>query len=324
MKHAALAANENALGAGTDALQALRELQLSLYPDDAQSLLRERLAQQLGTTPDEVCIGAGSTDLIFQIVAHFARGGDVLAPRHTFVAYRLAARSAGARYVETGAGPATDLDALAARVDADTRLVCVVNPANPTGCYLEPAALVRLLERLPPKLPVVLDEAYIEYLSDPRTSFGPALRRRFPNVLVLRTFSKAYGLAGVRVGYALGEPAWLRQLEARRPPFSVSSPAQAAALAALGDQDHLRASVALVREEREWLAAQLTGQGLEVLPSEGNFLCVQVGDGKQVAGALRAQGVDVLSLEAYGLAAWLRVTVGVRAHNERFLHALAT
>jgi len=322
MKPISLANNESALGAGLPAQLAAQSVPLGLYPDAAMSQLRAKLADWYGVSTAEVCVGPGSTDLIFHLVATLAGGGEVLAPKHSFVAYRLAANSAGVPYIESGSGVNTDLVSLANDVNERTRLVCVVNPANPTGVYLEPESIEQLLEQIPREVPVIIDEAYAEFVAPPRMCTGIAIRRRFHNVIVLRTFSKAYGLAGLRVGYAIGRPDWLQRIERRRPPFSVSSPAQAAAMAALDDQRHLEETVLVNAIQRNALHAALAARGLAVMPSEGNFLCVRVVGAKEVANALLHQGVAVLPLDAYGLNEWIRVTVGTPEHNERFVAAL--
>ena len=319
-----LASNENPLGAGKEAIAAAGRAPLGLYPDASMRLLRERLAVLHSVSDAELCVGAGSTDLIFHLVASLAAGGEVLVPRHSFIAYRLAADSAGVRYVEAGAeaDPVVDLESLSAAVTAQTKLVCVVNPANPTGQFFEPRALHRLLEALPRTMPVIIDEAYAEFVRQPRGVSGSMLRRAFPNVVVLRTFSKAYGLAALRVGYAVANPEWLSAVERRRPPFSVSGPAQAAALAALTDDAHLRASVALVQSQRQLVFTALQALGLEVLPSEGNFVCVRFADAAGAADGLSARGVTVLRLDAHGLPDWLRITIGDARQNEQLLAAV--
>ncbi len=317
-----LASNENPLGAGRDAQTAASRAALGLYPDASMKQLRLRLSELHGVTDAEVCVGAGSTDLIFHLVAALATGGEVLALKHTFIAYRLAARSCGATYVEHGEGPRGDLESLAAQVTEKTRLLCVVNPANPTGQFFEPRALHALLERVPSSLPVIVDEAYAEYVRSPRVVSGSVLRRGFPNVLVLRTFSKAYGLAGLRVGYAVGKPEWLEQVERRRPPFSVSGPAQAAACAALDDVAHLQASVMLAQSQRQAVFTALQTLGLEVLPSEGNFVCVRLQDVPRAVDCLHQEGVAVLRLDVYGLPDWLRITIGDAQQNARMLSAI--
>jgi histidinol-phosphate aminotransferase len=311
----ALSSNENPLGPSPQALRALspqQEAHVHLYPDTLCHSLRQRLAALHRVEPGQIAVGPGTTDLIYHLVRQ-ATGG-VLAPRYTFVAYRLAARAGGLAYREVDG-----LAALAQAADEGTGLVCLANPGNPTGQLYPRGELVALLEALPTAVTVLLDEAYHEYV-DPRLApDGIELARAFPSVVVLRTFSKAYGLAALRVGYALGAPERIARLDALRPPFAVAGPAQAAALAALDDQDHVRRTRELVARGRTQLA-----EGLTVSDSHGNFVLVHLGP---AAGAvwedLARSGVLVRRLEPYGLLEHLRVTVGTAEQNHRFLLALA-
>lgn len=324
MKPVILANNESSVGPAPAAQTAAQAADITLYPDPTMLALRRKLAEKFGVTPEEVCVGAGSTDLIFHLVAALAHGGEILAPQFSFIAYRLAARSAHIRYVESGDGVQTDLDALADKMTDATKLVCIVNPANPTGVFIEPSTIERFLTRISPTIPVILDEAYAEYVAAPRRCTGVDLRRRFSNVIVLRTFSKAYGLAGLRVGYAIGDPRWLQLVESRRPPFSVSSPAQDAAIAALEQPRHLEEVVRVNSIQRTVLASGLASRGLHVIPSEGNFVCLQVGQSAHLARTLKQLGVAVMALDTYGLPDWIRVTVGTADQHARFMAVLDT
>lgn len=326
-----LSSNESALGPSPLARHAYAAAadELHVYPETSSALLRERIAEVHAVHPDEVCVGAGSTDLIYQLVqgqlVHGSAGpGTVLAPAYTFVAYALAARQAGLAYVEVpGVGFEPDLDALAAAIDPTTQLVCIANPNNPTGAFVERAALTRFLARVPAHVPVVLDEAYAELVDAPGGAFGVQLRAAHPNLVVLRTLSKAYGLAALRVGYALASRERVRRLEQRRPPFSVSAPAQAAALAALGDHAHLASSVRLVHEGRPSLTAALEARGFGVHASQGNFVCVEVGpSAPRLWRELLAAGFVVRPLEPYGLSRHLRITIGTPEQHEGLLAAL--
>lgn len=317
-----LSANENPLGPSESVRARLAAAIVERYPDSSARALRARLAALHGCDLEQVCVGAGSTDLIFHLVAAFGAGGDLVAPRHSFIAWRLATQHTLTTYREAGEGLATDLEGLLAAITPDTTLVCVVNPANPTGAFVPRDALLAFLSRVPDDVMVVLDEAYAEYVEPPAACVGPEVLRSHANVLVLRTFSKAYGLAGLRVGYVLGAPTPIATLEQRRPPFSVSAPAQAAALAALDDVHHLETTVRLAQRERARVGRALTELGFEVLPSQANFLCVRTGDGERAASTLKANGVAVMPLSAYGLPEWVRITLGTVETNDRLVTSM--
>lgn len=322
-----LANNESPWGPSPAARRALLATadDLQSYPAISALPLRERLAAAHGVSAAEICVGAGSTALIYQILLALQGNepGEVWAPAHTFMVYGWAAANARLRYQEVPSPHwVPDLDALAAAVGPTTRCVCLVNPNNPTGAFIPEAALVRFLERLPAHLPVLLDEAYAEYVDAPAPN-GVALRARFANLLILRTFSKAYGLAAARVGYVIADAAWIEQIERRCPPFSVSAPGQAAAMAALDDTRHLRHTLERTWAERRRLAEALQARGLEVLPSQGNFLCVDFGSqAAALNSALAARGIELRGLANYHLPAHLRITVGRPEQNDALLAAL--
>lgn len=318
-----LSANENPLGPSERVRSKLAAAIVERYPDSSARALSARLAAMHGCAVEQVCVGAGSTDLIFHLVAAFGAGGALVAPRHSFIAWRLATQHTQTTYRESGAGVATDLDALLAAITPDTNLVCVVNPANPTGAFVPADELRAFLARVPERVLVVLDEAYAEYVEPPATCLGAEPLRSSTNVMVLRTFSKAYGLAGLRVGYVLGPSPAIAALERRRPPFSVSAPAQSAALAALDDAHHLETTVRLAQRERVRVGRALTTLGFEVLPSQANFLCVRTGDGEQAAQVLKTNGVAVMPLSTYGLPEWVRITLGTAETNDRLVASMA-
>lgn len=316
-----LSNNENPLGAAPSVGRALRSFAAERYPDETCAALRDALARRHAVDAGHVLMGAGSTALIFELVAALATGARIIAPAWTFVGYRLAAKRVGAAYVECGTSLSTDLDALLAGITDDTRIVCLANPGNPTGAFVPHEPLRDFVARVPPTVTVIVDEAYAEYVAPPHACEGVSLLRDFENVVVLRTFSKAWGLAGLRVGYAMGAPRLLAAAQSVRAPFSVSSSAQAAALAALSEHEHLERSVALVRRERDRLTMLLRERGFEVLPSQGNFVTVRVGAPEFVR-ALAEHGISVLSLANYGLPEWIRVSVGMTEENDAFLAAL--
>jgi histidinol-phosphate aminotransferase len=326
---AKLASNENALGPSPRAVAAAREAAatLHLYPDGAGYSLRNALAAKLGVTPQEVMIGNGSNELIELLVRTFVlEGEEVLTSAQTFVAYKLAAHAHGRTLVEAPMKERFhyDLDALKKLLTRKTKLVFLANPDNPTGTWFSGAELVRFLDAATKDTLVVLDEAYVEFVDAPGFQDALALRKKYPNIVVLRTFSKIHGLAGVRLGYGIARPEVVDYIDRVRAPFNVNSVAQAAGVAALGDVDHVEASRALVRSERPWLTAWLTALGATVAPSQANFLLVDFpgANGKELFEALLREGVIVRPVGGYGFPSALRITVGTRPENERCLAAL--
>src|SRR5208282_3081968 len=237
--------------------------------------------------------------------------------------YPLATQARGATGIEVPARDyGHDLDAMRAAITPRTRVVFVANPNNPTGTWLPPAAVKAFLAAVPREVLVVLDEAYDEYLDVTQRSTSASWLGEHANLIVSRTFSKAYGLAGLRIGYGLMDPAVAALLNAVRQPFNVNSLAQAAALAALSDVDYVSASAALNRAGLRQLTAALDAMGVGYVPSHGNFLLIHVGDAAAVYERLLRQGVIVRPVANYGLPEHLRVTVGLEAENQRFLSAL--
>lgn len=321
-----LASNENALGmapAAREILTALAE-DPSRYPDSDGFDLRGELARQLKTTPDRILLGAGSSEPILLVARAFLEPGRVaVLSRYSFVSYEAAIRSVGAtaRIVDTKDW-AQDLDGLLAAIDEDVRVLYVASPNNPTGTLIAPDDLSRFIAAVPPHVVVVLDEAYRDFVRPAQRPDTDRLLAIHPNLLVLRTFSKVYGLAGLRVGYALGAPELLDLLRRLQLPFSVSSIAQAAAIAALHDTDFVARSAADNERERERLSNRLARDGFEPVPSHGNFLLFRVGDGPATFQSLLRQGIIVRPVANYGLKEWLRVTVGLPAENDLFADAL--
>ncbi len=327
-----LASNENPLGPSPRAVAALRgELAtLHRYPDASGDALKRALAERLEVDAERVVLGCGSNELLLLLAQCFlSADNSAIYSQHAFVVYPIAVALSGAEALvaparDWGADPVAILRLLR----ADTRLVYLANPNNPTGTWLGAEALFQLLSALPPEVILVLDEAYCEYAESPDYPDGIDLTRRFHNLVLTRTFSKLHGLAGLRVGYAVADPAIAELLERVRAPFSVSSVGQLAALAALDDAVHQRRSRAVNRAGHEQLLDGLAALGLPVIPSAGNFLCFAVPDGDagaaRVYAALLAAGVIVRPVaEDYDLSARLRVTIGTEADNQRFLKALA-
>jgi histidinol-phosphate aminotransferase len=327
---AKLASNENALGPSPLALAAARQAaaKVHLYPDGSAYLLRQALAAHLGVAFEEVFVGNGSNELIELMVRTFTcEGEEVLTSAGSFVAYRLAAQAHGRTLVEAPmkARFHYDLEALRARLTARTKVVFLANPDNPTGTWFTEAELVPFLEAVPPTTLVVLDEAYVEYVDAPGFPDALALRRRFPNLVILRTFSKIYGLAGLRLGYGVARAELTGFLDRVRAPFNTSLVAQAAGVAALADVEHVARSRALVREERPRLAAALAALGATVVPSQGNFVLADFPgrSGPDIFERLLREGLVVRPVAGYGFPTCQRITVGTAAENDRLVAALA-
>ncbi len=331
-----LASNENPLGVPPSAQAAMAKAMADIgrYPDDAGFDLRRALCDQLGVGDDWIVLGAGSSDILITAAMTFAgSGGRVVHSQYGFVVYGLAARKVGARVdvVPATAGFGHDLDAMRAAVDGTltedaASLVYVANPSNPTGTFLTPAEIERFVERVPARTVVVLDEAYTEYLDPERRFDSTQWVRRFPNLLVSRTFSKAYGLAGLRVGYGIGQPALTNLMNRVRAAFNVNALAQAAAIAALGDQAFLDASYRVNRDGYRQITGAFDAAGIEYVPSAGNFVLFRAGQGPDAGAkvdvALLKAGIIVRPVANYGLPEWLRVSIGTEAENEAFLAAL--
>jgi histidinol-phosphate aminotransferase len=324
-----LASNENPLGPSPRALEALaHELgKLSLYPDGACYYLRRTLATHLAVEEAELALGNGSNELLDLLVRTFCTyEHEVLAPAHTFVCYRLAAQTHGVGYREIPRGPdfSYSVDAFLEAVTPRTRILFVAHPDNPTGVYLGEADLLRLVRELPPQVILVVDEAYREYVRAP--DYSDLMRRRGERELLvlLRTFSKIYGLAGARCGYAIAPLEVVNYLERVRNPFNVSLLAQVAARAALGDTAHVERSHRINAAGMAELQAGLERLGVRYIPSQGNFLLIDVTprEGQEVFAALLRRAVIVRPLGGYRLPHHLRVTVGTAEDNRKFLAAL--
>jgi len=322
-----LASNENPLGMPESAQRAMAAAiaELGRYPDSNGFELKAALSARLDVPQDWLTLGNGSNDIL-ELAAHalLQPGTSAVYSQYSFAVYALATQETGARaiVVPATAGLGHDLDAMRAAIAPDTRIVFVANPNNPTGTFLPAAAIEAFVAAVPPQVVVVLDEAYNEYLE-------PSLRfdavdwvRRFPNLVLSRTFSKAYGLAGLRVGYAVAQPALTDLMNRVRQPFNVNSLAQAAAVAALGDTGFLERSRALNAAGVATLQSAFDAMGLPYVKSFGNFVLVKVGDAAGVNLKLLKAGVIVRPVANYGLPEWLRISVGLPEENEAFLAAL--
>ncbi len=321
-----LASNENPLGASPRALAAIENviMEIARYPDGNAFKLKTVLAQKHGVEMNRIVLGNGSNDVLeLAARAFLTPGTSAVYSRHAFAVYPLATQATGARGIEAPAKDyGHDPEALLAAIEADTRMLFVANPNNPTGTLLAPGVLLGLIERVPESVLVVLDEAYTEYLPDELKSDVDAWLQRFPNLIVTRTFSKAYGLAGLRVGYALASPQVADMMSRVRQPFNVGSLAQAAAIAAMEDDAFLDECLEINRQGMEQLIAGFQRLGLDYIPSYGNFVALRVGDAAAVNLSLLRQGVIVRPVANYGLPEYLRISVGLKGENEVFLQAL--
>jgi histidinol-phosphate aminotransferase len=321
-----LASNENPLGPSPRALEAAQDAlhDMALYPDGAGFSLKARLSAKLGVAADQIVLGNGSNDVLDMVARAFLTAGtSSVYSQHAFAVYPIATQTAGAQGIAVAAKHyGHDLAAMRAAIRDDTRVLWIANPNNPTGTFLPWHEIETFLESVPPQVLVVLDEAYGEYLPHAERSDTTTWLVRFPNLLISRTFSKAYGLAGLRVGYGLGSPAVIDLLNRVRHPFNVNAPALAAAEAALDDDEFLARSYALNTGGMAQLLAGLTELGIETVPSKGNFLLAKVGDAVRINGELLKRGVIVRPVANYGLPECLRVSVGLAGQNARFLDAI--
>jgi histidinol-phosphate aminotransferase len=322
-----LASNENPLGPSPKAQEAIRNYldHLHFYPDGGGFYLRTKLAEIHGLAMDEIILGAGSTDLMELAAKAFLGGGDeAITSESAFYMYGLAIEQMGAARVLTPMRDMTfDLVAMAHAVTQRTKVVYLGNPNNPTGTMFTAEDLGRFLDSIPSRILVVLDEAYYDYVQRPDYPHSVDCVRASRNVLVLRTFSKVHGLAGLRLGYGMGHRELIECLDRIRSPFNTSSVAQVAGLAALDDREHVARSVESNRQEMKFLAQELSLMGVRYTPSAGNFLLFDTGrDCEEDFLRLLHEGVIVRPMKLYGFPTSLRVTVGRHEENERFLEAL--
>ena len=320
-----LASNENPLGPSSKALQAMRDAldQVHLYPDGSGFYLRNAIAAKLEVTPENVILGNGSNEVIeFLGHAFLNPGDDVITCQYAFIVYKLLATAFGVRTIETPSPDyQQDLDATLDAITSKTRLIFIPNPNNPTGTLISERAIDSFMSRVPDTIVVIFDEAYFEFLDDPPDTLRFVRDGR--NVVVLRTFSKIHGLAGLRIGYAIAPPEITDVLHKTRQPFNVNSVAQAAAIAALGDDAHLDDTKRVIDEGRAYLQARFAGMQLQFVPAAANFVMVNVGDGCAVFHKLLERKIIVRPLKGYGLPEWVRISVGTIEENKKLVAALA-
>lgn len=322
-----LASNENSLGPSPLAIAAMQETagRMHLYPDGGGYYLTQALAERFDVDPNQVLLGNGSNELI-ELLGHvyLAPEQEIVMSQRAFVIYHLVAKLFNAKTIMVPMDGFThDLDAMRAAITLNTRLVFVANPNNPTGTRVDNAALDDFILSMPDHVITVIDEAYVELLPPEEQPDVFAHVRAGRPVILLRTFSKGYGLAGLRLGYAIGATDCIELMNRARQPFNVNYMAQAAALAALQDDAHLQATRDMVLQGLEQLTQALDRMGIAYEPSCANFLLVNVGDGRTCFQALKERHVIVRPMDGYGLPEYIRVTVGTASENRRFIEAMA-
>lgn len=323
-----LASNENPLGPSEKALAAARKAldEMCLYPDGNGFELKQALAKRLGITMQQITLGNGSNDVLEVIARCFADSdSEIIYSQYAFAVYPLVTLGIGARGVQVPARDwGHDLDAMAEAVTDRTKLIFIANPNNPTGTVHKADAIEAFLKKIPEDVLVVLDEAYCEYLTGSGYADGVELLARYPNLIVCRTFSKAWGLAALRVGYAISSPAIADVLNRVRQPFNVDTVALAAATAVLDDEDYLKRSREVNEAGLKQLCEGFDCMGLDYIPSAGNFVAVELGlQAQSVYHSLLEHGVIVRPVGGYGMPEHLRVSVGLPNENEHFLDVLA-
>jgi histidinol-phosphate aminotransferase len=321
-----LASNENPLGPSPKAVRAMKKFagESHLYPDGGGFNLRQRLATHLGVTRDNLILGAGSNEII-EFVGHACMGPNtsVVASQYAFVVYKLVAGMFGATFIEVPAKDyGHDLKAMEKAIRPDTSVICLCNPNNPTGTLISEKELTRFIERVPEDKLIILDEAYYEICLGKMPDALRYVKEGRKNVLVLRTFSKAYGLAGMRIGYGVGHPEVITALQKARQPFNTTRLGQQAAEAALDDQGFVRRSRALFRKGRDYMEQELAAMGLDFVHSYANFMLIKVGDGAKVCNELTKLGVIARPVGGYSLPTFLRISFGTMEQNEKFIRCL--
>ena len=321
-----LASNENPLGPSPLAVAAMQRAiaQLHLYPDGNAFHLKQALAKKLGVQTANLILGNGSNEIIeFVGHAYMAPGVDVVVSQYCFAVYPLVTKLFGANLVSVPAKDyAHDLPAMLKAITPGTRVVFVANPNNPTGTLASKDELRRLVEAIPANVLLALDEAYIEFLDDPADFVAEIRDGRRPNVLLMRTFSKIFGLAGLRLGYGIAHPDLISAFEKIRQPFNINAIAQAGALAALDDDNHTRRTHENNSAGLRFFEAACRDLKLEIIPSAANFFLVKVGAGQKVFEALQREGVITRPMGGYQLPEFIRISIGTPAENERCLAAL--
>lgn len=321
-----LASNENPLGPSRLALAAMKRAltHAHLYPDGNAFYLKQKLAAKLGVTPAHLALGNGSNEII-EFLGHalLTPTAEVVVSQYCFAVYPIVTALFGAKLVTVPAkNYGHDLDAMRAAITPRTRLIFVANPNNPTGTIVSPEALQNFIAAVPAHVVIVLDEAYIEFLGQKLDLVPEIAAGLRPNLILMRTFSKIYGLAGLRIGYGIGHPELIAALEKIRQPFNINALSQAGALAALDDTKHVEKTQRLNQRGLKFFARAFKQMRLEVVPSAANFLLVQVGDGARVFAEMQKRGVITRPMGGYQLREWIRISIGTPKQNARCLATL--
>jgi histidinol-phosphate aminotransferase len=319
-----LASNENPLGPSPAAIAAMRAAleEAQLYPDGTGYYLTRAIANRLQLDPNNIILGNGSNEVI-EFIAHafLNRGDTIVVSEFAFIAYKIIATLFDAETVEA---PSPDhrhhLDAMLAAVRPTTRLIVIANPNNPTGTLVSQREIDEFMDRLPDHVVAVFDEAYYEFLDSPPDAVRYVRENR--NVVVLRTFSKIHGLAGLRIGYGIAVPRLIEILQKTRQPFNINSIAQAGGVAALTDEKHQRRTKETVDSGRAYLSAEFQRMGIEFIPGAANFLMINVGDGRRIFEEMLARKIIIRPLAGYGLKEWIRISVGTMEQNQQCISAL--
>jgi len=329
-----LASNENPLGPSRLALAAMRKTlpTLNLYPDGNAFYLKQKLAAKLGLAPSNIVLGNGSNEII-ELLGHCLLFNDstaqpstfpeVIVSQYCFAVYPIVAALFGANLLTVPArNYGHDLDAMLAAITPNTRLIFVANPNNPTGTSVTPEQLSSFIQAVPENVCLALDEAYIEFLGKPLDLLPDIRAGRKPNLLLMRTFSKIYGLAGLRLGYGIGHPDFIAALEKIRQPFNINSLVQAGALAALDDTAHVEKTRLNNARGYKFYSRAFRKLGLEFVPSAANFILVRVDDGARVFNEMQRLGIIARPMSGYQLPEWIRISIGTPKENKRCLDAL--
>ena len=319
-----MASNENPLGPSPIAQAAMIEAckEVHIYPDGGSYKLRNAIATKFGLDMSNIILGCGSNEVIEFIGHAFLKEGDnIITAKHAFLVYKLMAKVFGAETIEVDdPGYVHDLDAMVAAVTPRTKEIFIANPNNPTGTLVTQEQIDRFMDKVPDHVVVVFDEAYYEFLDNPPDTLKYVREGR--NVVVLRTFSKIQGLAGLRIGYGMGPADLINVLQRTRQPFNINSIAQAGALAGLLDAEHQAKTKRITDEGRAYLQSEFTAAGLEFIPSFANFVLVKVGDGNEVFRRMMDKGVIVRAMASYKLPGWVRISIGTREQNKRCMSVL--
>ncbi|HZL44358.1 MAG TPA: histidinol-phosphate transaminase [Verrucomicrobiae bacterium] len=323
-----MASNENPLGPSRLALAAMRRAlpQVHLYPDGNAFYLKQALAAKLGVTPAHLILGNGSNEVI-EFIGHalLTPAAEVVVSQYCFAVYPIVTALFGAKLVTVPAkNYGHDLDAMLRAINPNTRVIFAANPNNPTGTRASREELQRFIAGIPENVLAVLDEAYFEFLDEPVNLISEIRNGARSNLVLLRTFSKIYGLAGVRIGYGIGHPDFIAALEKIRQPFNINAVAQAGALAALDDTKHVDKTRRINSRGLKLLSRSFRKLGLEFIPSSANFILVRVGEGNRVFGEMQKMGVIVRPMGGYQLPEWIRISIGTPAENARCIEALRT